>query len=339
MPGSGKSLFAKYDIADKILASGDDVLCIDPEREYLPLAKRFGGEVIRVSPDSKTYINAMDINQYYGDDDPIRFKADFILSLCEQAIHPDKINAKEHSLIDRCVGNIYRAYMSRGFDTKPPTLLNLHAELMRQEEQEAKDIALKLELFTKGSLNTFAKQTNVDVNNRFIVYDIKDLGTQLKTIGMLVVLDAIFNRITRNRTEGRTTWIIIDEIYLLFANDFSSNFLFELWKRVRKYGACCTGITQNIGDLLQSHNARTMLGNSEFLVMLNQAPNDRLDLANLLNISPTQLSYITNSEAGHGLIKCAGSIVPFINKFPTDSQLYKLMTTKPSEQNDWQQIG
>lgn len=193
-------------------------------------------------------------------------------------------------------------------------------------------MALALELFTKGSLNTFAKPTNVDVNNRLIVYDIKDLGKQLKTVGMLVVLDAIFNRITRNRTQGRNTWVIIDEIYLLFANSYSANFLFELWKRVRKYGAFCTGISQNVEDLLQSHTARTMLGNSEFLMMLNQAGSDRLELARLLNISETQLSYITNAEAGKGLLKCAGAIVPFENKFPKDTRLYSLITTKLNEQ-------
>lgn len=268
--------------------------------------------MIRISAESGNHINAMDINANYGGDmeSPVAFKSDFILSLCELVVGAGKLTAREKSIIDRCTANVYRGYMQRGYSSRPPTLDNFHAELMRQPEPEAHDVALAMELFIKGSLNTFAKPTNVDVNNRLIVYDIKDLGKQLKTVGMLVVLDAIFNRITRNRTQGRNTWIVIDEIYLLFANSYSANFLFELWKRVRKYGAFCTGISQNVEDLLQSHTARTMLGNSEFLMMLNQAGSDRLELARLLNISETQLSYITNAEAGRGLLKCAGTIVP-----------------------------
>ena len=189
-----------------------------------------------------------------------------------------------------------------------------------------------MELFTDGSLNTFAKPTNVDTNARILCYDIRDLGKQLLPIGMLVVLDSIFNRIIRNRTLGKRTWIYIDEIYLLFQHEYSANFLFTLWKRVRKYGACCTGITQNVADLLQSHTARTMLANSEFLVMLNQAPTDRVELARLLNISDDQLSYITDVEVGHGLLKCGSTLVPFEDNFPRNTQLYKLMSTKPSDQ-------
>ena len=198
-------------------------------------------------------------------------------------------------------------------------------------EQEAKEIALAIELFTHGSLNTFAKPTNVDTDNRLICYDILDLGKQLMPIGMLVVLDSILNRITQNRAKGKQTFIFIDEIYLLFQHEYSANFLFTLWKRVRKYGAYATGITQNVDDLLQSHTARTMLANSEFLIMLNQASTDRIELAKLLNISDLQLSYITNVDAGHGLIKVGSSLVPFANKFPKNTKLYKLMTTKPGE--------
>ena len=205
---------------------------------------------------------------------------------------------------------------------------------MKQNEPEAKNIALAIELFTNGSLNTFAKQTNVDTNNRLICYDILDLGKQLQSLGMLVILDSILNRITKNRAEGKTTFIFIDEIYLLFQHEYSANFLFTLWKRVRKYGACATGITQNVDDLLQSHVARTMLSNSEFIVMLNQASTDRVELAKLLNISDLQMSYITNVAAGHGLIKIGSILVPFENDFPKDTKLYKLMTTKPSETLD-----
>lgn len=335
--GSGKSFAAKREICDIALSTDDDILIVDPEREYSPLIKGLGGEVIRIAAGSKNHINAMDINANYGGDteNPIVLKAEFILSLCEQLVGAGKLTAKEKSIIDRCTANVYRGYLQRNFETKPPTLEQFHAELLRQEEPEAREVALAIELFTKGSLNTFARPTNVDVDNRFIVYDIKDLGRQLKTVGMLVVLDAIFNRITRNNNQGKNTWLVIDEIYLLFANEYSANFLFEMWKRVRKYGAFCTGITQNVEDLLQSHTARTMLSNSEFLLMLNQAGSDRLELAKLLNISDTQLSYITNAEAGKGLLKCAGSIVPFEDKFPVQTKLYSLMTTKPDEREGW----
>jgi len=331
--GSGKSFAAKREICDIALSSNDDILVIDPEREYAPLIMGLGGEVIHIAAGSRNHINAMDINANYGGDieNPVVLKSELILSLCEQLVGAGKLAAKEKSVIDRCTTNVYRDYMRREFASNPPTLENFHKELLRQQEPEAKDVALAIELFTKGSLNTFARPTNVDIDSRFIVYDIKDLGKQLKTVGMLVVLDAIFNRITRNRTEGRNTWIVIDEIYLLFANEYSANFLFELWKRVRKYGAFCTGITQNVEDLLQSHTARTMLANSEFLMMLNQAGTDRLELARLLNISNTQLSHITNAEAGKGLLKCAGNIVPFEDRFPRETRLYGLMTTKMGE--------
>ena len=247
------------------------------------------------------------------------------------AIGTGALSAKEKSLIDRCIASTYKSYIKRGYTGNPPTLQNFHQELLKQEEPEAREIALALELFTKGSLNTFAQQTNVDTMNRIVCYDIHELGKQLKPLGMLVVLDAIYNRISRNRELKRNTWIYIDEIYLLFQNDYSSNFLFELWKRVRKCGAFATGISQNLEDMLQSHTARTMLGNSEFLILLNQAASDRVELARLLSISDTQLSHITNAGVGKGLIRCSGNIVPFESQFPKDSQLYKLMTTKLEE--------
>lgn len=280
----------------------------------------------------------MDMSSNYGDtENPIILKSEFILSLCEQLVGAGKLTAKEKSLIDRCTANVYRQYVQDGCTGEAPTLKDFHAELLRQAEPEAREVALAIELFTNGSLNTFAQHTNVDTGNRIVCYDIRDLGKQLKTVGMLVVLDSIFNRVTRNRAQGKNTFIIIDEIYLLFANEYSANFLFELWKRVRKYGAFCTGISQNVEDLLQSHTARTMLANSEFLIMLNQAATDRLELAKLLNISDTQLSYVTNADAGKGLLKCAGAIVPFEDKFPYNTSLYRLMTTKPSEMDGWQQ--
>jgi type IV secretory pathway VirB4 component len=275
----------------------------------------------------------MVMNQNYGDDEnPIILKSEFILSLVEQLVGTGKLNAKEKSLIDRCTANVYRSYIANGFEGTPPTLKDFRQELLRQDEPEAREVALAIELFTDGSLNTFAQQTNVNVDSQYLVYDIKDLGKQLRTIGMLVVLDNIFNRITANREKGRHTFIYIDEIYLLFQNEYSSNFLFELWKRVRKYGACATGVTQNVSDLLVSHTARTMLANSEFLLLMNQAPTDRIELANLINISEAQLSHITDNEkAGIGLLKYAGSIVPFEDDFPRSSSLFKLMSTTMGE--------
>lgn len=291
-----------------------------------------GGAIIDISATSKNHINAMDMNSDYGDgEDPLILKSEFILSLCEQLIGSRSLGAQEKSLIDRCAKNVYRNYRKRGYKGKVPTLKDFRADLLKQSEPEAQEIALAIELFTDGSLNTFAKETNVDVNNRLICYDILDLGKQLLPIGMLVVLDSILNRITANRAKGKNTFIIIDEIYLLFQHEYSANFLFTLWKRVRKYGAFCTGITQNVDDLLQSHTARTMLANSEFVIMLNQASTDRIKLAELLNISDTQLSYITNVEAGRGLMKVGSALVPFVNKFPKNTKLYALMTTKFGE--------
>ena len=301
--------------------------------DYANLFRAMGGEVIKISAGSSNHINAMDLSREYGgDENPIILKSEFILSLIEQLVGTGKLNAKEKSIIDRCTANVYRKYISNDFKGTPPTLKDFRQELLRQDEPEAREVALAIELFTDGSLNTFARQTNVNVNSQYLVYDIKDLGKQLRTIGMLVVLDNILNRITENRAKGRNTFIYIDEIYLLFQNEYSSNFLFELWKRVRKYGACATGITQNVSDLLISHTARTMLANSEFLLMMNQAPTDKIELANLINISETQLSHITDNEkAGIGLLKYAGSIVPFEDDFPQKTRLYKLMTTKLSE--------
>ncbi len=331
--GSGKSFAAKNEIVSVILRDPNaDVIIIDPEREESKLVKALGGEIIYVSATSDNHINAMDMNSEYGDGaNPVILKSEFILSLCEQLIGSTNLGAKQKSIIDRCTASVYRAYQQGNYQGIPPTLQDFREELLKQHEPEAKEIALAIELFTDGSLNTFAKQTNVNTNSRLICYDILDLGKQLQPIGMLVVLDSILNRITANRAKGKNTYIFIDEIYLLFQYEYSANFLFTLWKRVRKYGAYATGITQNVDDLLQSHTARTMLANSEFIVMLNQASTDRIELAKLLNISDLQMSYITNSGAGEGLIKVGSSLVPFKNKFPKNTELYKLMTTKPGE--------
>lgn len=331
--GSGKSFAGKNEIVNLMLADDCDVILLDPEREYSSLVRAMGGEVIHISATSPKHINAMDLNKEYGDGaNPVILKSEFVLSLCEQLIGSQNLGAKQKSIIDRCTAGIYREYQSRGYEGIPPTLQDFHRELLSQNESEAKEIALAIELFTDGSLNTFAKHTNVDTNNRLICYDILDLGKQLMPIGMLVVLDSILNRITRNRAQGRKTFVFIDEIYLLFQHEYSANFLFTLWKRVRKYGAYCTGITQNVEDLLQSHTARTMLANSEFLIMLNQAPTDRMELAKLINISSEQMDFIRDVNPGCGLIKVGSALVPFENKFPRNTKLYRLMSTKPNEE-------
>lgn len=331
--GAGKSFTAKEEMTNIILTDPNaDVIIIDPEQEYAPLVKAMQGEVVHISATSNNHINAMDMNSDYGDGaNPVILKSEFILSLCEQLIGGASLGAKQKSIIDRCTASVYRYFQQGNYMGTPPTLQDFREELLKQNEPEAQEIALAIELFTDGSLNIFAKHTNVDTHSRLICYDILDLGKQLQPIGMLVVLDSILNRITQNRAKGRNTFIFIDEIYLLFQHEYSANFLFTLWKRVRKYGAYCTGITQNVDDLLQSHTARTMLANSEFIIMLNQASTDRIELAKLLNISDLQMSYITNVGAGQGLLKVGSSLVPFVNKFPRNTELYRLMTTKFGE--------
>lgn len=329
--GSGKSFAAKCEITNQMLATDADILIIDPEREYAPLVRALGGEVIEISATSPNHINAMDMTKDYGEINPIIEKSQFLQSLCEQIIAGHTFTKGQQSIIDRCTEQVYRYYLQGNYQGVPPTLQDFREELLKQPEPEAHALALELELFTTGSLNTFAQQTNVDTDNRLICYDIMELGEQLRPIGMLVILDNILNRITANRRKGRQTFVYIDEIYLLFLYEYSAQFLFKLWKRVRKYGAFCTGITQDVEDLLQSHIARTMLSNSEFVIMLNQAATNREELARLLNISDTQLSYITNVDAGHGLLKIGSSLIPFENSFPRDTKLYGLMTTKLQE--------
>ena len=329
--GSGKSFAGKNEIVNLMLSSDADILIVDPEREYSPLVKALGGEVIEISATSPNHINAMDMSKEYGEVDPIIEKSQFLQSLCEQIIAGHRFSKGQQSIIDRCTENVYRFYKQGDYRGEPPTLQDFREELLRQPEAEAHSLALELELFTRGSLDTFAKQTNVNTENRLICYDILELGEQLRAIGMLVILDSILNRIIANRKKGKQTFIFIDEIYILFMHEYSAQFLFKLWKRVRKYGAFCTGLTQNVEDLLQSHTARTMLSNSEFIIMLNQAATDREELAKLLNISAKQISFIKNVGAGKGIVKVGSSLVPFENSFPKDTMLYRLMSTKPGE--------
>lgn len=332
-PGSGKSFSAKREIVNVLLSTDDEVLIIDPEREYASLAKGFGGEIIHISAGSKAHINPLDITMDYADDDnPLLLKSEFVLSLCDLLVGGKSgLTAAQKTVVDRACKMTYQPYFSNPDKFLIPTLKDFYKVLKEQPEKEAISIALSLELYIEGSLSVFANPTNIDTTNRLIVFDIRDLGKQLKTMGMLIVLDQIWNRITQNRALGKRTWIYIDEIYLLFQNEYSANYLFELYKRARKWGAIPTGITQNVEDLLVSDMARRMLSNTDFVMMLNQATSDRIELAALLNISNQQLSYVTNSQAGQGLLFAGNSIVPFIDKFPTDTELYSMMTTKVEE--------
>ena len=332
--GSGKSFAAKEEITSIALSTDDDIIIVDPEREYAPLVRALGGEVVQIAAGSHNHINAMDMTSGYGEEDdtvngPLLLKSQFVMSLCEQLMKPSLIDAKERSIIARCVKSVYQNYTQDG--TPSPTLKEFRAELLRQPEPQAQSIALALELFVDGTLDVFAYQTNVDMSSRIMLFDIFDLGSQLKTVGMLVMLDAILNRVIENHRRGRRTWIYIDEIYLFFANEYSTGFLEESWKRFRKKNAAATGITQNVTDCLRSPTAKNMLANSEFLLMLSQAPTDQEELVRMLRISEEQLGYINNAESGHGLIKVGGALVPFINQFPRGTALYRLMTTKPGE--------
>lgn len=331
VPGSGKSFSAKELIVFLALSTNDDILVCDPENEYSALIKTLGGEVIHIAAGSDDHINAMDMTQGYGEGkNPVIDKSEFILSLFEQ-LNKNGLGAKEKSIIDRCVALVYEDYQNGG---KLPTLCVLREKLLEQPEKEADNLALEMELFTDGSLNAFAHKTNVDTNNRMIVYDIMDLGKQLKTMGLLVITDAMINRVTDNWKKGIRTHVFIDEFHVVFENEYSASFFNSAWRQFRKRDGYPTGITQNVEYLLASVTANTMLSNSEFIVMLNQASQDRQKLAKLLSISDEQMSYITNADAGCGLIKYGSSLVPFINQFPKDTKLYQLMTTKPTDRQN-----
>jgi len=327
VPGSGKSFNAKEQITFLALATDDDILVCDPEREYSALIETLGGAVIRIAAGSRDHINALDMADGYSDNDPISEKSEFIMSLFEQ-LDESGVTARQKSLIDRCLSDVYTKFLD--LDT-PPTLKDLRDELLAQPEPEAQELALSLELFTSGSLDVFAHPTNVDTQNRMLVYDIYDLGKNLKSMGLLVITDAMLNRVTKNWRQGKRTHLFIDEFHVVFENEHSGAFFNSAWRRFRKRNAFPTAITQNVEYLLDSTLASTMLSNSEFIVMLNQAAADRENLAKLLNISPEQMSYITNSDPGHGLIRYGRALVPFVNEFPKDTKLYRLMSTKAGE--------
>ena len=332
-PGSGKSFSAKREIANAFLVTQDDIIICDPEAEYAPLVSRLNGQIIRISPNSHDYINPMDINLNYSEDEnPVQLKSDFILSLCELIVGgKNGLEPIEKSVIDRAVINIYRPYLANPEPSKMPILEDLYNELKAMPEPEAQRIASALDLYVNGSLNVFNHRTNVNVNNRIVCYDIKELGKQLKKLGMLIVQDQVWNRVTINRAEHKATRYYVDEFHLLLKEEQTAAYSVEIWKRFRKWGGIPTGITQNVKDLLSSREIENIFENSDFIYMLNQAGGDRQILAKQLNISPHQLSYVTQSGEGEGLLFYGNVIIPFVDRFPKDLKLYSYMTTKPEE--------
>lgn len=331
-PGSGKSFAAKREITNAFLITDDDIIIADPEAEYAPLVEALKGQVIKISPISKDYVNPLDINIDYADEDnPLSLKSDFILSLFELVVGEKKLSAEEISVIDRCLPILYKAYFENPVPENMPILEDLYNLLQKQEETVGKKLAVEMEIYVKGSLNVFNHRTNVDTNNRVVCYDIKELGKQLKKIGMLMVQDQVWNRVTINRASKKATRYYVDEFHLLLKEPQTANYSIEIWKRFRKWGGMPTGLTQNIKDLLASPEIENIFDNTDFILMLNQAPGDRGILAKKLNISEHQLSYVTNSNEGEGLVFYGNTIVPFIDQFPKNTKLYSLITTKPEE--------
>ena len=335
-PGSGKSFSAKREISNVFFVTDDDIIICDPESEYGALVERLDGQVIKISPTSEDFINPMDLNLNYSDDEnPLTLKSDFILSLCELIVAgKDGLQPVEKTIIDRCVRRVYTEYLANPVPENMPILEDLYNELRKQEEKEAQYIATALEIYVTGSLNVFNHRTNVDIRSRVVSYDIKELGKQLKKIGMLIVQDQVWNRVTVNREAHRATRYYIDEMHLLLKEEQTAAYTVEIWKRFRKWGGIPTGITQNVKDLLSSREIENIFENSDYIYMLNQASGDRQILAKQLNISPHQLSYVTQSGEGEGLIFYGSTILPFTDRFPKDTELYSIMTTKPQEKAD-----
>ena len=301
--------------------------------DYAALVRRFHGQVIQISPSSTQYINPMDINANYSEEDnPIALKADFILSLCELVVGgKEGLQPVEKTVIDRCVHQIYNRYFNDPRPENMPLLEDLYNALLQQEEKEAHHVATALEIYVKGSLSLFNHRTNVDIENRLVCYDIKELGKQLKKLGMLIVQDQVWGRVTANRAAGKSTRYYMDEFHLLLKEEQTAAYSVEIWKRFRKWGGIPTGITQNVKDLLSSYEVQNIFENSDFVYMLNQAAGDRQILAKQLNISPHQLSYVTHSGEGEGLLFFGNVILPFVDRFPQDLELYRIMTTKLGE--------
>ena len=332
-PGSGKSMSCKSEIVSVFLCTPDDVYICDPEAEYYPLVKRLHGQAVKLSPTSKSYVNPLDINLNYSEDEnPLALKSDFVLSFCELVMGgKNGLEAIEKTVIDRAVQVIYRPYLADPRPENMPILSDLHQALLDQHIPEADRVAQALDLYVNGSLNVFNHRTNVNIENRIVAFDIKELGKQLKKLGMLIVQDQIWGRVTQNRSQGKATWYFCDEFHLLLREEQTAAFSCEIWKRFRKWGGIPTGATQNVKDLLSSPEIENILENSDFICLLNQASGDRRILAERLNISPQQLRYVDNSEPGEGLLIYENVILPFRNPIPQRSQLYKIMTTRLGE--------
>ncbi len=340
-PGSGKSFAAKREIVNVFLSlPDDDIIIADPEGEYYPLVNRLGGQVVRLSPSATagTFINPMDINPNYADDeDPLSLKSDFILSLCELIVGGRSgLAPVEKTVIDRCVRTIYRPYLADPAPERMPILQDLYDELLKQSEPEARRVASALELYCTGSLNLFNHRTNVQVNSRLLCFDIKALGKMLKKIGLLILTDQIWGRVTENRDRRRATWVYQDEFHVLLAEPQTAAYSVEIFRRFRKWGAIPSGITQNVKSLLESSEIESIFGNCDFLYMLSQAAGDQKVLASHLGISPHQLSYVTHSGSGEGLLFYGDTTIPFVDHFPQDTELYTLLTTKPEDKANGQ---
>ena len=308
------------------------IIVIDAEREYSDLIRALGGAVIEISPNSRHHINPLEISKGYGaGENPVAMKSELLMSICEQQMGAGQLGAFHKSIIDRCTASVYHDFILSGGKARQPVLSDWRNEVKRQPEQEAQELALASELFVEGSLNMFAHETNADIANRIVSFDLYEMGEQLKPTALNVTMETIQNRVAANRLAGKYTWVFLDEIYLFFKYYYSAQFLYKCWKRFRKYGAAMTGATQNVEECLRSDTARLMFANSEFLVLLNQAATDRAELARLLNISETQMGHVTGAEAGHGLLRIGGSIVPFANEFPRSGELYRLWSTTPGD--------
>ena len=330
--GSGKSVGMKNTVASIALSTNDDIIIIDAEREYGDLVRALGGEIIEISPRSPHHINPLELGEGYdADENPIAVKAEVITSILEQQMGAGTLTGSHKSIIDRCTANVYRPYLKSRGKRPAPLLTDWRNEVMRQVDPEAREIALAAELITEGSLNVFAHAGNVNMDSRIIALDLYEMGEQLRPTALVVTLEAIQNRVAANRKRGKFTWVFIDECYLYFKYKYSADVLYRAWKRWRKYGAPLTAATQNVEECLKSETARLMLANSEFLLLFNQAATDRAELGKLLRLSDTQMGYVTNVEAGHGLLRMGGALVPFVNTIPKDTELYRLMTTTPNE--------
>lgn len=342
-PGSGKSFSAKREMINILLNTDDEVYILDPEAEYAPLANILGGQEVRIAAGSKVFINPMDMDINYADnDDPITLKSDFVCALCETLIGGRfGISALQKSIIDRCVRALYKKYLEHMEELKDdnitcdvnasPTLGDLYNMLIQQPEPEAQNIALSLELYTIGSLDIFSHKTNVTLNNRFVVFNIKDLGSNMQEMGLKITLNYVWNKMIENRKKGKRTWFYIDEFYLMTKTESSASFLKEIWKRARKWLGMPTGITQNVEDILSCEYARSIISNSDFVLMLKQAQLDRRELANMFDLSETEVDYITEKDCGVGLMYTGKTVIPFEDKFPTNTKLFKAMTTKKEE--------